>query len=107
MIRAKQSLEEIDRQLDSLGRARDDLSSLVARYVEGAGAGVQHGQQFEQLLATLNEAGERAELPATGDAEAPSAKGELQPAAEDHDDFELLVDDAEMDSIEDDQLATA
>lgn len=91
MIRPRTDLEEIDRQLEALGRPREDLSAVVVRYL-----GQRDGStpQFERLLATLSDA-------ANQHADPGMAAHSLN---EDHDEFELLVDDDEMDRIEDDQL---
>jgi hypothetical protein len=93
MIRPRTDLEEIDQQLESLGRPRGDLSAVVARYIGQPQGG---GPQFDRLLATLTDAASQHAGPESA-VHAASGSG-------DHDEFELLVDDEEMARIEDDQL---
>jgi hypothetical protein len=93
MLRPRPDLDAIDRELEQLGAPREDIAELVAKY---AGQG-RSMPPFDRMMAMLGEAQPTAEDAAPSD-DQPSA-GADDP---DHDDFELLVDDADMDGVEED-----
>jgi hypothetical protein len=92
MLRPRPDLDAIDRELEQLGAPREDVAELVAKY---AAQGMSM-PPFDRV-AMLSEA-EPAVVAAPSSEEPPSDDaGDL-----DHDDFELLVDDADLDSVEED-----
>jgi hypothetical protein len=86
MLRPRPDLDAIDRELEQLGQAREDVAELVAKYTAS-------GLSMPPL--------DREPAPE-------DARSEDQPSDDaqdlDHDDFELLVDDSDMDRVEDDEL---
>jgi hypothetical protein len=92
--RPRPDLDAIDRELDQLGKPREDVAQLVAKY---AGQG-RSTPPFDQMLAMLSESEAEPAAAAPRSDVAPSEDADDP----DHDDFELLVDDADMDSVEED-----
>jgi len=75
MLRPRPDLDAIDRELEQLGTPRQDIAELVAKYAAQDGSIPPPDHQPSDYADEL-----------------------------DHDDFELLVDDADMDPVEDDEL---
>jgi hypothetical protein len=91
MLRPRPDLDAIDRELEQLGAPREDIIELVARYTAS-------GLSLPPL--------DSMKVPRSGtDPAAADASPSQTPPSDDdldHDDFELLVDDADMDSVEED-----
>jgi hypothetical protein len=91
MLRPRPDLEDIDRELEQLGAPREDVAELVAKY---AGLG-RSMPPFDKMMAMLSE-------PDPAAATQPRDDASNEASDDDHDDFELLVDDEDMDSVEED-----
>ena len=91
MLRPRPDLDAIDRELEQLGAPREDIAELVDKYTAQGGS-----------IPPLDSM----KVPRSGadPAAAGASSSEEQPIDEelDHDDFELLVDDADMDEVEED-----
>jgi hypothetical protein len=92
MLRPRPDLDAIDRELEQLGAPREDVADLVAKYAAQGGS----IPPLDSMRVARSGA----------DPAAPAASSsEIQPSDDDdldHDDFELLVDDADMDRVEED-----
>lgn len=114
MKRPSIDLAAIDRELDDLGQPRPDIASLVARY-----AAMRRDSDLPSSLPPEARQQEPSDPPASAPAshhhrsDAPAwsaaASGALtsQELSDDHDEFELLVEDAELSEFDDDQFDSA
>lgn len=108
MIRTLVDLAAIDRELELLGHVRPDVSELVARY---ATARSTPPGRADEASEPPEAAGDQRRVSAAPGSPPPvpafASSDTSSDEDEDHDEFELLVDDEEIERIDDDLFEPA